>query len=281
MNNSNAVPTMTDEELLLLNEVVSRQFGLYFPEHKREILASRLRPRLEAHHLHSYHDYYLSLRYDRGCELQRLAEVLSNNETYFFRETHQFEALFGPGLAELGVAGPRGGDLRVLSAGCSSGEEPYSLAIHAGSAALPGVLRWSIEGIDIDALRLSRAREARYGPHALRALPAETVPRYFHVAEGDAYELRQRYRQGVSFRMANIMELTSFGTPRPYDVIFCRNVFIYFSETAIQQAIDNFSRLLRPGGLLFLGHSESLIGQTTLFETVRLGRGLAYRSLRG
>jgi chemotaxis protein methyltransferase CheR len=268
---------MTPEEHLLLNEVIERQFGLSFAPAKKEFLESRLRPRLQSLHLRRFVDYYLLLQVDLEAELEHLARLITNNETYFFRETYQFEGLFSDGVRELRKAGSQG-ELRLLCAGCSSGEEPYTLNIYARQSGIAG-LRWSIDAFDIDVDRLKMARDAIYGAGSLRSTSEEQRTQYFSGFAADRWQLRRANRDGVAFAYGNILELDSFKKREAYDVIFCRNVLIYFSPAAFAQAIANFARALRQGGLLFLGHSESLIGRSDRFETVRLERCIAYRKL--
>jgi chemotaxis protein methyltransferase CheR len=267
---------MTEEEYLLLNETISERFGLHFPEHKREILESRLRPRLEACRLRNFFDYYLLLKADRNGEMAQLAHLVSNNETYFFREEHQFESLMGPGLEALRTLLPSKRKLKILSAGCSSGEEPYTLRIFARERYLQDE-EIEIDAFDIDRQRIKRAKAAVYNPYSLRAASPERVERYFRRLDGDRFELREAYREGVSFRIGNIVDSASYPMSGSYDALFCRNVLIYFSETALHRALKLFLRALRPGGLLFLGHSESAIGLSPELETLRLGRSLIYR----
>lgn len=274
--------TLDDEELMLLNEVLTQRFGLHFPEHKRDILASRLRPRLAARHLRSFFDYYLAVRYDRNGELERFAQAVTNHETYFFREAHQFEGLVRQGLDFLDL--PPGRRLRILSAGCSSGEEPYTLNIHLKeNAAILGrgghPLEATIDAFDLDQRRIEMARRGIYGAYALRGIEPRETRLYFRVREEEEFDLRSPYRQGVRFQTGNIMSLDSYPTRGPYDVVFCRNVFIYFTEATMLAALENFARVLRPGGLLFLGHSESAIGLSPAFESVRLNRCLAYQKV--
>jgi len=264
---------------MLLNEVIERQFGLSFAPAKREFLESRLRPRLQSLHLRRFIDYYLLLQVDLDGEVEHLARLVTNNETYFFRETYQFEGLFADGLGELRAAGWNGGELRLLCAGCSSGEEPYTLNIYARQAAVRG-LQWRVDAFDIDVDRLKMARDAIYGIGSLRSTTDAQREQLFSGFANDRWQLRRANREGVSFSYGNILDLDSFRKLEQYDVIFCRNVLIYFSEGAFQHAIANFARALRRGGLLFLGHSESLIGRSDRFETVRLERCIAYRKLR-
>lgn len=269
------IAPMSQEEYLLLNELIANRFGITFPEGRRQVLEIRLRPRLQALRLRHYRDYYFHLQCDLNGEGQRLAESVTNNETYFFRETEQIEALLAqaPGLA--------GGDrrLRILSLGCSSGEEPYTLALLAREhSALPRGIQIDIDAVDLDPSRIAIARQAEYGRPSLRAASAEQIARYFTSPGPDRWSLKPAYRTGVRFASGNLLELPSLPFPGAlYDVLFCRNVLIYFAEAALHRAIGNFSALLRPGGLLFLGASESIIGLSESFETVRLGRSIAYQ----
>jgi chemotaxis protein methyltransferase CheR len=269
---------MTREELALLNEIITREFGLFFPESKRQILEGRLDSRLRFLRMKRFFDYYLKLQYDLPSERDSLVRLLTNNETYFFREKAQFEALFGPGADSLKDSLLVKGELRILSAGCSSGEEPYTLNIYAKQNRFRlGSVQARIDAFDIDPERLEMARSAAYTQRSLRVVDDEVKARYFRQHGKDHFELKSLFRDGVTFRPGNIVDPGTFGSPGSYDVVFCRNVLIYFSEGALRRAIDNFAQALRPGGLLFLGHSESIIGMTPKLETVRLGNCITYK----
>ena len=273
-----AAASLTAEELALYNELFASTFGLHFPEHKLEILESRLQPRLRANGVQRFMDYYLLLQYDLERELDPLTQAITNNESYFFRETAQFEALGATCLDGLCEGGLRPGKLRCLSAGCSSGEEPYTLNIFArGFPAMLAAGNLSIDGIDIDNHQLELARRAIYRPSSLRALTKEQSGRYFAHRDTGDFELRATFKRGVKFLFGNILDLASFPSAEPYDAVFCRNVLIYFSEPALKAAIENFASLVRPGGMLFLGHSESIIGLTKAFQAERIGTCIAYR----
>lgn len=273
---SSAVAAMTQEEYLLLNELIVQRFGISFPENRRSMLESRLRPRLEELGLQRYREYYLHLQCDLNGESRHLAEAVTNNETYFFREPQQLDSLFTYALD----LARHHGSLRILSAGCSSGEEPYSLAIfaHLHAPRLLGT-RVEIDAIDVDPGRIAIAREAHYGRSSLRTLTAEDVDLYFEAAAcPGCWSLRPLYRRGVRFAPGNLLEPATLPVPAGgFDVVFCRNVLIYFAESALHRAVDAFASVLRPGGLLFLGAAESIIGLSSNFETLRVGRGIAYR----
>ncbi|HEX2223254.1 MAG TPA: protein-glutamate O-methyltransferase CheR [Thermoanaerobaculia bacterium] len=283
---------MSREEHRLLGDLIGARFGISFPPHKRRALEAKLRPRLETLGLPGFQEYYRLLRsspdlaggpsapnaLNADTEWVHLAEQVTNNETFFFRETQQFTALFDEGLETLRPATALPGVLRLLCAGCSSGEEPYTLSIFASQSfvRLAGTVV-AIDAFDIDPSRVEMARRAEYGPGALRTATPEQLERYFLPLPEGRWALRSSFRSGVRFTRANILDLETFRGSLSYDAVFCRNVLIYFSEEAIRRAVDHFATVLRPGGLLFLGASESIIGLSDCFETVRFTGTLGYR----
>lgn len=268
------------KEHQLLNELITDLFGIHYPEAKRRLLESRLRPRLRELHLSRFMDYYLCLERDGRAEIERLARLVTNNETYFFRETRQFEALFEEALEDLKRSTRTPGRLRMLCAGCASGEEPYSLAIYRELYAARTVgTRIAIDAFDIDLACLDTARKGSYRPNSLRVATEEQIREHFARGGAETYSLNSRYRRDVRFARGNILERGTYPSRELYDVVFCRNVLIYFSEPALHRAIENFAGTLRSGGILFLGHSESIIGMRSDLETIRLKKCIAYRKV--
>lgn len=251
-----------ETEWKLLSDLIEQRFGITFNGVRQEILAARLASRLDELHLHSYAEYYRYLLYhaQRDIEMVELSRRITNNETFFFREAHQFELLTHHLAPEFLTKQP-GRSLRILSAACSSGEEAYSIVISLQQAglALRG-LSWQIDACDIHPDRLAQARRAVYSEHSLRACDAATRDRYF-LKEDDGYHLKENYRQGVRFFQANLVDKATCFSPEPYEIIFCRNVLIYFSEEAFHTTISLLGRSLIPAGYLLLGHSESLIAK--------------------
>jgi chemotaxis protein methyltransferase CheR len=274
--------TSVDEvECKLLSDLIQERFGLCFGGVRQEILVSRVRGRLKVLRLGSLLDYYHFLRChpQRDEEFDRLACQLTNNETYFFREPHHFDIIVRHIIPSLGEA-LRARPLRVLSAGCSSGEEPYSLAIalHDSGLELRGI-EWRIDACDLNRERLARAREGVYEGGSLRTCEAETLRRYFETQEG-RHRLRDRYRKGVRFFEANLAAATgSIGSP-PYDVVLCRNLLIYFDDAGFDRTVRLLGRALGPEGWLVLGHSESLIDRTDEFAPTWLEGAMIYRKRR-
>ncbi len=278
LDKTGAPTSMTPEEFQSLNDYITERFGLSFPESKQEMLTARLARRLEELRLKTYMDYYWLLQFHADGELRELTRKITNNETYFFRETHQFDLLFQDGLNILKRDFAIPGRLRILCAGCSSGEEPYTLNIYCQENQCR---MWDIEthidAFDLEAHRVEMARIAEYGASSLRCASVEQVCRYFSPIGHDRYQLKPRFQKGVGFFEGNIVDLQTYAPVSLYDVVFCRNVLIYFSEPALHRAIANFAQVLRPGGLLFLGHSESIIGLSPLFTAIRIGDYIVYQ----
>lgn len=264
----------------LLSDLIQTRFGLMFDGGRRDILDSRLRSRMRELRLESLRDYYLHLRFhpDREAELTRLACLITNNETYFFRETHQFDILIRHVLPPLRPS-LKGRSLKVLCAGCSSGDEAYSLVIALQNAGLEAAgITWEIEAHDVDSEQIAKGREGLYAQGSLRACDPETRQRYF-TAVDCSYRLKERHRQGVSFFETNLVAPRRPLGRGVYDVILCRNMLIYFTPSAFTSVIDLFAQSLRPGGYLMLGHSESLLDRDSPFVSVLLDGAVVYRKL--
>jgi chemotaxis protein methyltransferase CheR len=264
----------------LLTDLIECRFGLLFDGGRRDILDSRLRVRMRELGLGSLREYYLYLRAhpEREAELRQLACIITNNETYFFRETHQFDILIRHVIPPL-KASLRERPIKIMCAGCSSGEEAYSLVIALQNAGQDAAgITWEIDAHDVDSGQIARGKEALYDQSSLRACDPQIRRRYFtQAAEG--FQLKERHRQGVRFFETNLVT-PKWPLPRDtYDVIFCRNMLIYFAQPAFNSLIDRFAVSLRPGGYLMLGHSESLLDRKTAFVPVLLDGGVVYRKL--
>ncbi len=261
-----------EETMLLIEQWLSFRFGLAFHGVRRDVLRNRLRQRLEASGLSSYFQYFIALRSGADpAEMDALINAVTNGETYFFREEDQVFAH----LRDLQASGGRS-DLRVLSAGCSSGEEAYTLAFRLGEA-----LSWTrhviVDACDLDELRLKQARAALYQGRSFRVATEAQRQTYFQPLGTGAMLVRGQYRSMVNFFTANLLDPESLEQTSKYDAIFCRNVLIYFSEAALDTALNTMAQWLRPGGSLYLGHSESIVGRSRFFRTERNGDCIVYR----
>ncbi len=241
--------TAAQDPFVSLTEKISRERGISCQSYKAKCLKRRIAVRMRARGVHTYEDYSKILDQD-AREYQELLDALTINVTKFFRNAETWNAL-RPHLTALGAGPP---PLRVWSAGCASGEEPYTIAILvAETLGQDALARVSIDATDIDRLSLERTRQAQYPESAFTEMPADLKRRY--VAGGQPVD---RIRAAVHV-LAH--DLTHEPPPRPlYDLIVCRNVVIYFERQAQERLFQVFVHALRPGGVLLLGKVETLFG---------------------
>lgn len=270
---------MTDDEFRLFSDWLAQEFGLRFGPEKREILRARLDPRRAALNLDSFERLLFRVRYhpDRDAERDRLVASLTNNESYFFRETNQLDVIRDEILDGLHrVARGEKRPLRIMSVGCASGEEPYTLAILAREVLGSGA-NIRITGIDLDPDAIGRARAASYRPHAFRSIDDAVRDRYFAPTETDRWQLRPAFTAAAQFKQGNLVAPDWPAGIPAQDLVLCRNVLIYFDEPALRRAVDNLYRVVRPGGYLFLGHAESLSRIPTRFVPERRPGAVFYQ----
>lgn len=272
---------LSEEEFRLLRDFIHEQFGLYYDDGQRASLRSRLAGRLALLGLVSFEDYYRYLRFapERSRELERMVSHLTNNETYFFRELPQLKVFADSVLRGLKERRSARGEraIRLLSAGCSTGEEALTLAMVVYDS---GQFFWNwdvkVFGLDLDAEALEKARRGAYHQNSLRAVTAEQLDRHF-VKEGRSVRVKESIRRLVTFRRGNLLEPESYAGLAPLDVIFCRNVLIYFSDASTRRTARVFQEALAPGGYLFLGHAESLARITDAFTPIRFQGAMLYQ----
>ena len=272
---------LTEEEFRLLRDFIHEQLGLFFDDNQRGSLRSRLAGRLASLGLSSFEDYYHYLRFGPRHEEEhaRLATHLTNNETYFYREMPQLTVFADTVVKTLRDRKAAKGDrrLHVLSAGCSSGEEAYTLAMILYDS---GLFFWNwdlvVTGMDVDPSALEKARRAVYHPNSFRSIRPPLLEKHF-VKEPGGARVKDGIRKLVRFRPGNIVDPASYAGLAPLDAIFCRNVLIYFSDAMILNAVKLFHEALAPGGYLFLGHAESLSRITDLLTPIRFQGAMAYQ----
>lgn len=270
---------MFDEEFALLSSFIYEQAGLYFDESSKFLLESRLQNRLREHRFDSFLKYYhfLLFHHDRLTEINELLDTVTTNETYFFRELNQLEAFQKEILPELARRNAASRKLRIWSAGCSTGEEPYTLAIMLRETGLFTGWTVDITGTDISQRVLRTARKSVYAPSSFRSTDDGYLSRYFHQTEDGKYQLDDSIRSMVHFGHLNLMDEKKMGVIGECDIVMCRNVIIYFDKSAKARVINSFFNKLAPGGYLLLGHSESLMNLTTVFKLRHLTRVMVYQ----
>jgi len=264
---------ITDHEFQRISRLVYDQCGINLTEGKRELVKARLGKRIRNGPFRSFQDYYeYVLNDDTGQELIQLLDSITTNFTFFFREPSHFDYLrkeILPNLTDRGRDDKR--FLRVWSAACSTGEEPYSIAITLLEAiGHPFLWDLSILATDISTKVIRAAQTGIFPKERIRSVPPPLIKKYFLRGEGswkDYVKVKEEVRKLVQFRRLNLME--PFDHPEPFDCIFCRNVMIYFDKKAQSTLVNRLYECLKEGGYLLIGHSESLTGISHPFKYVR------------
>lgn len=285
-------PALRPEEHRLLRDLVAERLGIWFGPDARSSLERRLRERLAVHGLASFGEYYELLKYGplRDEEWDAAAEALTTNETYFFREDYQLRAFQEEILPALAARGRR--RLQVWSAGCSTGEETYTIAMTIlASGLFEPASAWELRvyGSDLSKRCIATARRGVYGGASFRATPPEAKERWFvpsgepdasgrgAVDGAERLAVAPAVRALCHFTQMNLLDDERTRLVGRCDVIFCRNVVLYFDAAARRRVIDAFYERLVPGGVLLLGHAESLLNVSTDFELLHLKEDLVYR----
>jgi chemotaxis protein methyltransferase CheR len=272
------VEPITLDELGRLADFLYRRTGMVFGEAKRYYVQRRVDERMRATGAKTFASYFARLRSDANGEIEQFVNAFTVNETYFYREEHQLRCLTGDLLGQRLERKPRGETIRIWSAPCSTGEEPYSIAIWLLEN-WSEVDRWNIEiiGSDIDTQALGAAQAGLYGRRALMRLTPHLVERYFGQADEEHWRIIDDLRQSVSFFPVNLMDTSETRRHGQFDVIFCRNVLIYFDEASRRRAAENLYENLAPGGFICLGHTESMSRISPLFDVRRFADAIVYQ----
>ena len=272
----------TTEEFRRLCEFLYRRTGMVFTETKRYYVERRLVDRMIATDSSSFDNYFARLRADLRGEIEQFVNAFTVNETYFYREEHQLACLTSNLLPARLARRRRGDPIRIWSVPCSSGEEPYSIAIWLLEN-WPPVDQYDVEivGSDIDTSALALARAGTYGKRALNRLPPQVVAKYFEHDGADTWRIVDELRQSVRFTVANIVAPAETKAHGQFDVIFCRNVLIYFDDASRRLAAENLFDNLYPGGFICLGHTESMSRISPLFEVARFDSAIVYQKPGG
>jgi chemotaxis protein methyltransferase CheR len=271
-------PNVDGTSIQILADLIQKRIGLYYDSDRIDLLAERVNSLVEAGNYGSIINYYYFLKYDSQCEAewQRLQAVLAVGETYFWREYDQIRAavdILIPGLLEERPGQP----VRIWHAGCASGEEAYTMAISLDQAGLLDRRKVSIIATDFNQASLAQARAGEYRQRAFRSLPVGILERYFQPSAPGLFQLDETIRGQVNFLYMNLLDETAMQQMANFDIIFCRNVFIYFSKDGIQRVLKMMYEALNPDGYLMVAAAESLLRITRQFELVEVGNAFVYQ----
>lgn len=271
---------MTNEEFAMIRDFIHEKSGIFFAENKMYLVENRLSKRMGELQISNVRDYFYHVKYDTSMkEFNTLMDLITTNETSFFRNEPQLLS-FGsevlPKLIEerLASGGPK--SLRIWSAGCSSGEEPYTLAMIMLDN-MPELAGWKLEIVasDISEEILQKARTGEYSGLTLRNTKPEILSKYFQKT-GDSYRIKPEVKGMIKFCHLNLNEERKVSMMTNFDIVFCRNVMIYFSDEVKKRLVRGFYNALKPGGFFYIGHSETLHGISKAFKLVYFKNALVY-----
>jgi chemotaxis protein methyltransferase CheR len=266
----------SESAFVLLRDIIAQRVGIYFDEAKRDLLADKLSDLMAARGMTSFLDYYYLLRYDADADRHwmELIDRLSVPETWVWRQVEQLEALVNV-VAPRHLAEHPQRPLRIWSAAACTGEEPIGIAIALAEAGLLDRMSIEIQASDASPAMIERARRGVFGKRAMRNLPDAIRDRWFRC-EGNAWRVDPRLHARIQWSVVNLIDADAVARRAVADVIFCRNVFIYFADDTILRVVRSFSRAMPDDGHLFLGASESLTRLGTEFELAEIGKAFAY-----
>lgn len=270
---------ITDADFLKFRDFFYRKTGIHFDEGKRYFVDKRLVERIEATGADDFRSYFIALRFEsKGEELQQLVNSMTVNETYFFREAYQFDCMVKDMLAEVVKRKRPGGRIRIWSIPSSTGEEPYSIAIYLLER-WPLIDDYEVEILssDIDTTVLSAAQRGVYSARSVGQLPKEYLAKYFTRRNDNEFVISRDLVSAVEFSRVNLTDANDTRKFRDIDLIFCRNLLIYFDDLSRRVAAEAMYDALSPGGFICLGHSESMSRISSLFSVRRFADAMVYQ----
>lgn len=273
---------IADNEFVQLRDFIYQQSGIYIAENRKYLVENRLSNRIKELNLKTFGEYYYFLRFDttRKEEMTKLFEVITTNETSFFRNPPQLKVfqdkILPATLEEIRKKGLK--KLRIWSAGCSTGEEPYTLAIILHEVLKTEISQWDIKitANDLSEAVLKAARQGRYNEYALRTTPKEIIDKYF-VKKESVYDVQLKLKPLINFAPINLSDRLMLKRNEKSHIVFCRNVIIYFDDDMKRQVIESFYDNLLPGGCMLIGHSESLHNISRTFKPEHHVGTIVYR----
>ncbi len=271
---------LSRENFAKMSEFIYRKSGIFLEGDKHfEKLAKYIDFRCDSLSFDSFRKYFFKLRFEDkdGNEFQELMNAVTVNETYFFREKDQFEVLVNTLLPELHRAMPASKPIRILSSPCSTGEEPYSIVLHIVEEGTV-VEQRDIEviGIDIDSTVIKKAQIAKYSDRSVHAIPKNILAKWFKK-NSLGYELGADLHGSVDFQVANVFDKSQMRKLGKFDVIFSRNMLIYFDDASRKEVAMTFYDMLNPGGFVLLGHAEYMSRIVSVFKARKIENTLIYQ----
>jgi len=279
MDNRTQDIVLSKEDFEKFREFFYEKTGILFDESKRYFVDRRIIERMKATGYDNFKSYFIAIKYDiSGKELQNLINALTVNETYFFREEYQFQAMVENMLPEITSRKKPGERIRIFSIPSSTGEEPYSIAIYLLEY-WKDIDKWDVEIVsaDIDTNALEAAKQGVYSTRSVQNLPKPILQKYFTPLKDGYYKITDDLINAIEFKKANIINSIEMLKFRNFDIVFCRNLLIYFDDLSRKKAAENLYNAMNPGGFICLGHAESMSRISSIFEVRRFPKAIVYQ----
>lgn len=269
---------LSERDFKKLRDVIYRRTGIAIEDKKYNILSKKIEDLIKKHGYEDFRSFFHTIRFDKDKALfQELINTVTVNETYFFRENYQFESLINHVLPKLHKLRPKDEVIRILCAPSSTGEEPYSIALHLlDEGKLVEERDFEIIGIDIDSNVLQKAERGLFTKRSVQFLPQHILKEYFKPV-GINYEIAEFLREAITFKKVNVMDKLAIKRLGKFDVIFSRNMLIYFDDASRREVAMTFFEMLKPLGYVFLGHAESMNRIVSVYRTLKIGDSIVYQ----
>ena len=269
---------LTEKDFQKLCDVIYRRAGIAIDSKKYAILGKKISTLMEKNGFNDFRAFFHAIRFGSDKKIfQSLINTVTVNETYFFRENYQFESLIEEVLPRLHKSRPKSETIRILCAPSSTGEEPYSIALHLlNEGEMVEQRDFEIIGIDIDSTVLEKAKRGMFTKRSVQFLPENLKKEYFKPV-GLSYEIAPFLREAITFKRVNVMDKLQIKRLGKFDIIFSRNMLIYFDDASRKEVAMAFYEMLKPQGYIFLGHAESMNRIVSVFKTLKIGDSIVYQ----
>ena len=269
---------MEKKEFEKLRDFIYRKTGIKIDDRKYDILNRKFENLMQKYEFNNFRTFFHELRFKNNSKLmQDVINLITVNETYFYRENYQFEALVKHILPRLDKIRPKNEVIRILNAPCSSGEESYSIALHLlDDNDIVNKRDIEIIGIDIDSNVIERAKKGIFSKRSVQFIPQHLLREYFTEKNG-MYEIAPFLKEAITFKRVNVMDKFAMKRLGKFDVIFSRNMLIYFDDESRKQVAMTFYEMLKEKSFIFLGHAESMSRIVSVFKTLKVADSIVYQ----
>ncbi|MEA3290175.1 MAG: protein-glutamate O-methyltransferase CheR [Campylobacterota bacterium] len=266
------------KEFIKIRDYIYRKTGIFIDDKKQDSFIKKLTPYLDEHGYENFRSFFHTIRFGKSqAIIQEVINLITVNETYFYREKHHFESLIDIVLPQIDRNKAKDDIIRILCAPSSTGEEPYTMVLNIlDEAEIINKRDIEIVAIDIDSTVIKKAKKGIYNKRSVQFIPNHLLKEYFNITE-KGFEIAPMIKGAVNFKIVNIMDKSQVRLLGKFDIIFSRNMLIYFDDESRREVGVTFYDLLNNDGYIFLGHADKMSRISSLFKTQRMGKSLVYQ----